>query len=137
MNEHEQLWVDQARTGDAEAFSHLVEAYQRPVFNLAYRMLGNPTEAEDAAQETFLRVYAKLGQYDPERKFSTWILSIANNHCIDRLRKRRVTLLSIDDTGSRGSMEGRRRCRVDLKIVAPQGTRDGDADDVEVGLNAR
>jgi len=106
MNEHEQLWVDQARTGDAEAFSHLVEAYQRPVFNLAYRMLGNPTEAEDAAQETFLRVYAKLGQYDPERKFSTWILSIANNHCIDRLRKRRVTLLSIDDNPVLQNLEG-------------------------------
>ncbi len=106
MNEHEQIWVDQARAGDAEAFSRLVEAFQRPVFNLAYRMLGNAPEAEDAAQETFLRAYAKLHQYDPDRKFSTWILSIANNHCIDRLRKRRAILISIDDNPVLQNLEG-------------------------------
>lgn len=106
MNEQEQLWVEQARAGDDEAFGRLVEAFQRPVFNLAYRMLGNPTEAEDAAQETFLRAYAKLKQYDPEHKFSTWILSIANHHCIDRLRKRRVTYLSIDDNPVLMNLEG-------------------------------
>lgn len=97
MNEQEQLWVRQACAGDREAFSHLVEAYQRPVFNLTYRMLGNVQEAEDAAQETFLRAYSRLNQYNPEHKFSTWILSIANNHSIDRLRKRRAKFVSIDD----------------------------------------
>jgi RNA polymerase sigma-70 factor, ECF subfamily len=97
MNEQEQLWVDQARQGDQQAFGQLVRAYQRPVFNLTYRLLGNEHEAEDAAQETFLRAYASLKQYSPDHKFSTWIFSIANHHCIDRLRKRRVTLVSIDD----------------------------------------
>ena len=106
MNEQEQLWVEQARAGNDEAFGRLVEAFQRPVFNLAYRMLGNPTEAEDAAQETFLRAYAKLNQYNPAHKFSTWILSIANHHCIDRLRKRRVTYLSIDDNPVLMNLEG-------------------------------
>ncbi len=97
MNEQEQRWVEQARAGDKQAFSQLVQAYQRPVFNLTYRMLGNAEEAEDAAQEAFLRAYSKLHQYQPERKFSTWLFSIANNHCIDRLRKRRKTFVSIDD----------------------------------------
>jgi RNA polymerase sigma-70 factor (ECF subfamily) len=60
-------------------------------------MLGNAAEAEDAAQETFLRAYRKLGSYDPTRKFSTWLLSIASHHCIDRLRRRRVTVLSLED----------------------------------------
>jgi RNA polymerase sigma-70 factor (ECF subfamily) len=60
-------------------------------------MLGEAGEAEDAAQETFLRAYAQLGSYDPARSFKTWLFSIANHHCIDRLRKRRLTWLSIDD----------------------------------------
>jgi len=93
----EQGWVEAARQGDKQAFSQLVQAYQRPVFNLTYRMLGNSEEAEDAAQETFLRAYSRLGQYDPQMKFSTWVFSIANHHCIDRLRKRRAAHISIDD----------------------------------------
>jgi RNA polymerase sigma-70 factor (ECF subfamily) len=93
----EQGWVEAARQGDKQAFSQLVQAYQRPVFNLTYRMLGSSEEAEDAAQETFLRAYARLAQYDPQMKFSTWVFSIANHHCIDRLRKRRATHISIDD----------------------------------------
>jgi RNA polymerase sigma-70 factor (ECF subfamily) len=97
MNEAEEIWVQEARGGNKQAFSRLVEAYQRPVYNLTYRMLGNPQEAEDAAQETFLRAYSRLRQYDGGHKFSTWILSIANHHCIDRLRKRRATYVSIDD----------------------------------------
>ena len=106
MNEQELNWVAEARRGDRKAFSRLVEAYQRPVFNLAYRMLGNVEEAEDAAQEAFLRAYTRLGQYDPEQKFSTWLFSIVNHHCIDRLRKRRATHLSIDDNPVLQNLEG-------------------------------
>src|SRR5690606_17418662 len=75
----------------------LVESYSRPVYNLTYRMLGNPEEAEDAAQEAFLRAWSRLEQYNPEHKFSTWLFSIANHYCIDLLRKRRAVLVSIDD----------------------------------------
>ena len=96
MNE-EQQWVEAARGGDRRAFGHLVEAFQGPVYNLTYRMLGDPAEAEDAAQETFLRAYRKLDSYDPTRKFSTWLLSIASHYCIDRLRRRRLTWLSLED----------------------------------------
>lgn len=92
-----QEWVKAAVEGDQYAFGQLVEHYQRAVFNLTYRMLGNAQEAEDAAQEAFLRAYANLNRYDPKRSFKTWLLSIASNHCIDRLRKRRLTWLSIDD----------------------------------------
>lgn len=106
MYEQEQIWVQQARRGDRSAFSRLVEAYQRPVFNLTYRMLGSVEEAEDAAQEAFLRAYSRLGQYDPEMKFSTWLFSIANHYCIDRLRKRRTTQISIDDNPVLQNLEG-------------------------------
>lgn len=92
-------WVRAAIEGDQHAFGQLVEEYQNAVFNLTYRMLGDPQEAEDAAQEAFLRAYANLTRYDPDRSFKTWLLSIASNHCIDRLRKRRLTWLSIDEEG--------------------------------------
>lgn len=93
----ELTWVQEAQAGDKEAFSKLVEAYQNPVYNLSYRMLGNADEAEEAAQEAFFRAYTRLDRYNPEYKFSTWLLSIASHHCIDRLRKRRITWLSLDD----------------------------------------
>lgn len=89
--------VLRARAGDDNAFAVLVETYQTPIYNLCYRMLGDAGEAEDAAQETFLRAYNQMARYDPARSFKTWLFAIANHHCIDRLRKRRLTWLSIDD----------------------------------------
>jgi RNA polymerase sigma-70 factor (ECF subfamily) len=106
MSNQEQVWIEQAREGDQRAFGLLVQAYQKPVFNLTYRMLGNAQEAEDAAQETFLRAYSSLRQYQPEHKFSTWLFAIANHHCIDRLRKRRVAFVSIEDNPILENMSG-------------------------------
>ncbi|MGD8398322.1 MAG: sigma-70 family RNA polymerase sigma factor, partial [Anaerolineae bacterium] len=95
--DQERAWIEQALQGDRKAFGQLVRAYERPVYNLTYRMLGNSAEAEDAAQETFLRAYAKLATYQPGRKFVNWLLSIASHHCIDRLRRKsRAPQLSLD-----------------------------------------
>jgi len=90
-------WIQLARAGDQTAFGRLVLAYQTPVYNLAYRMLGNAAEAEEAAQETFLRAYTHLCSYDPQRPFHSWLLSIASHYCIDRLRRRRITWLPLED----------------------------------------
>ena len=90
-------WVQAALEGDQDAFAELVHTYQDAVFNLCYRMLSDRVEAEDAAQEAFLRAYLNLQRYDPARSFKTWLLTIASNHCIDRIRRRRLTWLSIDD----------------------------------------
>ena len=89
-------WLAKAQRGDDEAFSRLVEVYQRPVHNLCYRMLGNTNDAEDAAQETFIRAYKALKRYDPSRKFSTWLLTIASNYCIDQHRRRKLPTFSYD-----------------------------------------
>lgn len=97
MNSNEKSWLKQARQGDRDAFGLLIEAYQSPVYNLAYRMLSHSGEAEEAAQEAFIRAYTRLKSYDPSRKFSTWMLSITSNYCIDVIRKRRAVLLSIDE----------------------------------------
>ena len=96
--DEEQVWLDQARRGDKAAFGKIIEAYQRPVYNLAYRMLSNSGEAEEAAQEAFIRAYTRLDSYNPNHKFSTWLLSITSNYCIDLIRKRRAVLLSIDES---------------------------------------
>ena len=85
--------VARAISGDFGAFDYLVERYQKPVYNLAYRMLGNAADAEDAAQETFMRAYANLSSYQATRKFGTWLLSITSHWCIDRLRRRKVISL--------------------------------------------
>jgi RNA polymerase sigma-70 factor, ECF subfamily len=90
-------WVNASIDGDQEAFAELVYTFQDAVYNLCYRLLGERTEAEDAAQEAFLKAYSNLHRYDPERPFKTWLLTIASNHCIDRLRKRRHLWLSIDE----------------------------------------
>lgn len=90
-------WVEASLDGDQDAFAELVNTFQNAVYNLCYRMLGERTEAEDAAQETFLRAFMNLQRYDPGRSFKTWLLSIASNHCIDRLRRRRLTWLSLDE----------------------------------------
>lgn len=90
-------WVNAAMQGDQDAFAEIVYSFQDAVYNLCYRMLGERTEAEDATQEAFLRAYMNLHRYDQSRSFNTWVLTIASNHCIDRIRKRKMLLLSIDE----------------------------------------
>ena len=101
----EMAWVIQAQQGSEEAFTQLVETYQTHVYNLCYRMLSEPESAEDAAQETFLRAYQHLHRYDRKRPFATWLLSIAAHYCIDRLRRRKFSMTSIDQDDEQGSFE--------------------------------
>lgn len=89
--------ISKAKNGDETAFTQIVEAFQTPVFNLCYRMLGDSKEAEDAAQETFLRAYYAIAKYDSDRSFGTWLLSIAAHYCIDQQRKRKIPIADIDD----------------------------------------
>lgn len=93
----EQVWIEQALDGNQTAFGQLMHQYAGAVYNLAYRMLGNAQDAEDAAQEIFLRAYTRLESFDQTRRFSTWLLSIGSNYCIDRLRRRRFAWLTLDD----------------------------------------
>ncbi len=97
MQDNESQWLTRAQKGDSQAFAHLVETYQRPVYNMCYRMLNNAEDAEDAAQETFLRAYKSIKRYDKNRPFATWLLSIAAHYCIDRIRKQRMKIVSMED----------------------------------------
>ncbi len=89
----EQMLLQQARQGDgtsAAAYGELVRRYQTAVFNTAYRLLGRRVEAEDAAQEAFLRAYRALDRFDMERPFAPWIKRITTNLCLNWLESDRV-----------------------------------------------
>jgi RNA polymerase sigma-70 factor, ECF subfamily len=77
-----------ARDGDSEAFRSLVERHSRAVYRLAHRMTGNPSDAEDVVQETFLRAYKQLGRFESRANFGTWLHRIAVNCSIDLIRSR-------------------------------------------------
>lgn len=76
--------------GEGEAFEMLVAKYQAGVLSLAWSVLGNRAEAEDAAQEAFLRAYTHLKQFDHSRNFRGWLYTIAFSRCLDRLKKQRT-----------------------------------------------
>lgn len=79
--------VNRATHGDVEAFERLIRTYEKTVYNLCLRMLGNEQEAYDAAQEVCVKIWRQLEHFRGESKLSTWIYRIATNQCLDRLRK--------------------------------------------------
>ena len=97
--ETDDLLVGRTIVGDTAAFAILVERYKRPVYALAYRLLGNATDAEDAAQETFVRAYTRLTSYQPGSRFGSWLLAITSHWCIDSLRRKRTLSLEAASEG--------------------------------------
>ncbi len=87
MREEDIQLIGQARSGDERAFRTLMDKYQRPVFSICLRMVRNRDEAEDLAQESFIKVFAMLERYNPTYAFSSWLFKITSNLCIDFLRK--------------------------------------------------
>ncbi len=85
-----------AAQGDQDAFGELVRSYQSAVFNVAYRMLGNRRDAEDAAQEAFIRAYRAFDTFDTERPMLPWLKRITINLCLNRIKQNRP-FLSLED----------------------------------------
>ncbi|WHX67276.1 RNA polymerase sigma factor SigW [Peribacillus frigoritolerans] len=81
--------INQVLKGDHNAFGEIVEIYKDKVYQICFRMLGNRQEAEDLAQEAFVRAYVNIRSFNITMKFSTWLYRIATNLCIDRLRKKK------------------------------------------------
>jgi RNA polymerase sigma-70 factor (ECF subfamily) len=101
--------VDRSMAGDEQAMVELVHRYQGAVFGLCYRMLGDRQDAEDIAQEAFLRVFRSLHTWDPGRDFRPWLLAIAGNRCRSHLalRKRRpATTNLVEELPDRANDEG-------------------------------
>ena len=81
--------VNDCKRGDRRAMSQLVSQYQRPVFNAAYRILGNMDDAADTTQIVFLKVFEHIADYDSKFKFFSWVYRIAINESLNQVKKRR------------------------------------------------
>ncbi len=88
--------VQQVLKGRKEAFAELVERYKKQVFNVAWRMTNDADVAMDISQEAFVKIYRSLDQYNPQYKFSSWLLKSVNNLCVDYFRTRGDTSASLD-----------------------------------------
>lgn len=81
--------VEAARQGNRQAFGELVERYQRRLVRVIHQLVHNLDLAEDLAQDTFLKVYQRLDQFDPSRRFGPWLFQVGVNHTLDHLRKQK------------------------------------------------
>ena len=99
--------VEAVLAGDRELFGKIVRRYEGRLVNFLNRLLGDYEEAHDVAQEVFIKVFQALDRYDPSYRFSTWLFRVAQNAAIDRLRKRRLQLVSmqVPDNGSDGERQ--------------------------------
>ncbi len=109
--------VRRCLAGDSSAYAGLVNRYQKPVFGLIVRMLGDPGVAEEIAQESFIRAYTHLSSFDQNRKFSSWLFRIAHNATIDELRKRRHTMVPLETESDADRLDL-------LEVLADQRTAD-------------
>lgn len=89
--------VEQAQNGDAAAFGELVRRYQASVFNVCYRMTGERREAEDLAQEAFIRAYGRFSLFDAEKSFGPWIRRVAVNVCLNKLQRKDADSVELDE----------------------------------------
>lgn len=90
-SETENQILSKCKEGDKTSFRWVVQAYQRRMFSLALKMLADEEEAKDVVQETFIRVWQRLGDYDTQRSFTTWLYVIASRLCLDALRNMKRT----------------------------------------------
>ncbi|MFK2819796.1 sigma-70 family RNA polymerase sigma factor [Flavobacteriaceae sp. LMIT009] len=91
MNTNDQVYINRILDGDTNAFTVLVDRYKDLVYTLAMRMMKNREEAEEVAQDAFIKTYKSLDKFKGESKFSTWIYRVAYNTCLDRLKKNKRT----------------------------------------------
>ncbi len=89
--------IEESIKGNHDCFSELISRYKNLVYSIVLRMVKDNEEANDLAQEVFIRIYQNLDKYRPEFKFSTWIMRITTNICIDNRRKKRAEFVQIDE----------------------------------------
>src|SRR5437764_13499146 len=93
----EHLLVAAAKTGDVSAFEELVNRYERKIFRLTMNITRNREDAEDSMQDAFMKAYSHLAHFQEDSRFYTWLVRIAANEALMRLRKRRPNQFSLDE----------------------------------------
>ena len=107
MKSEDRVLVERCLKGEERAFEELLHKYRNSVYSICYRMVRNQTDAEDLAQDVFIRTFSVLDRYDPSYPFSSWLFRITSNLCIDFLRKAKGGMVSLDQPieGSEGSIQ--------------------------------
>ena len=121
--------IRQALAGAQQAYREILRRYQQPVFSLIMHMVRERTAAEDLTQEAFAKAFAALRSYDSTRKFSSWLFKIAHNHAVDRLRRTRPDLVSLEGSAEAESWPA--------EIASPEKTAEREelADAMRAALN--
>ncbi|GAA0596717.1 RNA polymerase sigma factor SigW [Virgibacillus siamensis] len=112
--------IRKVKQGDQLAFSELIELYQHEVYQVCFRLIGNRHEAEDLAQEAFLRAYQNINSHDNNKKFSSWLFRIATNLTIDRLKKKKSDYYLDADMADEGGKTMYSRIRANNKLPEDQ-----------------
>src|SRR5450759_5401955 len=94
---HPDFSLEALKVGDRAEFSRLVEAYSAPIYRLALKILGDQQDAEDVLQETFIKAYRHLKEFEGRSSFSTWLYRIASNEALMLLRRRHPEAVSVDE----------------------------------------
>jgi RNA polymerase sigma factor (sigma-70 family) len=97
QSEQEAYWIQKVIDGDAAAFAHLVQQYKDLVYTIAFRITKNAEDAEEVAQDSFLKAFRYLKSFRQESKFSTWLFRIVHNTAISKQRKLKIDYASTDD----------------------------------------
>ena len=98
MEQKDDIWyIERVLKGDTQYFSHLVDKYKDIVYSITFKVLRNREDAEEMAQESFIKAYKSLHTFKGDAKFSTWLYRITYNNCISEVRKKKVKFVSTDD----------------------------------------
>lgn len=99
MNDLEIKHLKMAKEGDVESFEKLIEKYQKKIYNIALRMVNNPDDASELAQEVLVKIFRSIKDFKEESSISTWIYRITTNVCLDQLRRmKNKKTISIDES---------------------------------------
>ncbi len=123
------------RDGDEKAFEALVERHKTRVFHLAYRFLSNATEAKDAAQEIFVKIYQARQTYEPTAKFTTWLYTIAKNTCLKALARVHPTVSLDEEIGTGDDKVRRQVADPNMQTPSEQMLQNEEADVVRSAIN--
>ncbi|HKI89243.1 MAG TPA: sigma-70 family RNA polymerase sigma factor [Draconibacterium sp.] len=115
---HDYLLVNAALSGDEKAFARLLSRYKDAIYFMLLKMVNNRSDAEDLTLEAFGKAFKNLHQYSPTYAFSTWLFKIASNNCIDFLRKKKGTYVSIENNGDQN--ENNETIRLKSKELDPE-----------------
>lgn len=93
----DQVWIDSIKNGNHSSYAHIVDKYQHMVYNISMKILSNPDDAQDSAQESFIKAYQQISSFVGKSKFSTWLYTIAYRTAISKFRVNRIVTVEMDE----------------------------------------